>query len=177
MLQSIKQDTEHTKIEMHDAIIRIAILEDQSDNTGAVIQSLKCNMASLAMSNRVLTGHLICKENIIERQQADILDLCARCMRDNIIIKTNGNTYKVQPKENTTVKFQSFLATEMRIANADRIEIPRAHRMGQATNGFNKMMIAKLPFNPHQRLIFANTKVLANTDFLITKQVPHEIEE
>ena len=177
MLQSIKRDTEHTKNEMHDAINRIAILEDQSDNTGAAIQYLKCNMASLAMSNRVLTGRLIRAESIIERQRADILDLRARSMRDNIIIKTKGNTYKEQPKENTTAKFQSFLATEMRIANADRIEIPRAHRMGQATNGFNKMMIAKVPSDPDQKRIFANAKVLANTDFSITKQVPHEIEE
>ena len=111
MLQSIKRDTEHTKNEMHDAINRIAILEDQSDNTGVAIQSLKCNMVSLAMSNRVLTGRLIRAESIIERQRGDILDLRAISMLDNIIIKTKGNTYKEQPKENTTAKFQSFLAT------------------------------------------------------------------
>ena len=79
---------------MCDAINGIAVLEDQLDNTGAALQSLKCNMASLAMSNRVLTGRLIHAETMIENQRSDIFDLRARSMRYIIIIKTKGNTYQ-----------------------------------------------------------------------------------
>ena len=143
MLLSIKRDTEHIKKEMCDDINEIAILEDQLDNTGAALQSLKCNMASLAMSNRVLTGRLIHAETMIENQRSDILDLRARSMPYIIIIETKGNTYQKKARENTPAKFQSFLVTEMGIANADPIMIPRAHRLGQVTNGFYKILIAK----------------------------------
>ena len=65
----------------------------------------------------------------------------------------------------------------MGIANADPIVIPRAHRLGQVTNGFYKILLAKVPSDPDHKRIFANAKILADTDFPFTKQDQHEIEE
>ena len=84
---------------MCDAINGIAVLEDQLDNTRAALQSLKCNMASLAMSNRVLTGRVIHAETTIEHQRSDTVDLRARSMRYIIIIETRGNTYQKRPEK------------------------------------------------------------------------------
>ena len=177
MLKSIKQDTAKSSSKADEALNRVGILEDQADNTGAQIACIKREMAALTLSNKVLSARLQRAECVIQRQKADILDLRGRSMRDNIIVKTKGETYRELREENTALKFRSFLANEMRVANVDRIEIPRSHRMGRAGNGYNRMMIAKVPMESDQRRIFANTKALKNTDFSISKQVPHEIEE
>ena len=144
---------------------------------GGDIYHLKRQMASLTMSNKVLTGRLLRAETVIERQRRDISDLRMRSMRDNIIIKSKGEAYKEVTHENTAVRFQTFLKTELRVADTDKIEIPRAHRMGRASNGFNRMMIAKVPSDTDQKRIFANAKALHNTGHSISKQIPYEVEE
>ena len=49
--------------------------------------------------------------------------------------------------------------------------------MGWAGNGFNSMVIAKVPQAKDQERIFMNASVLNNTEFSISKQLPHEVEE
>ena len=49
--------------------------------------------------------------------------------------------------------------------------------MGWTGNGFNSMVIAKVPQAEDQERIFMNASVLNNTEFSISKQLPHEVEE
>ena len=132
---------------------------------------------TLAASNKVMAGRMQRMETIIERQRWEISDLRMRSMRDNVIIKTKGQEYKETTNENTAAKFQAFLGKELKLANADKIDIPRSHRMGRAQNGYNRMMIAKIPSEESKRRIFSNAKALQNTNFSISSQIPHEIEE
>ena len=177
MLISIKKDTAKCIDNVDDLANRVYILEDTSDHVGSDIHNIKKDMVALIRSNDVLRGRLLRAETIIERQRSDITDLRSRSMRDNIIVKTKGQTYKEDKDENTTSKFQTFLDKELHIHDATRIDIPRAHRMGRAINGYNRMMIAKVPNEDDKRRIFANANVLNNTDYSISHQIPQEIEE
>ena len=98
-------------------------------------------------------------------------------MRDNIIVKTKGECYKEKRDENTTSVFQTFFRQELKVANAEQISIPWAHRMGWAGNGFNRMVISKVPQAEDQERIFMNASVLNDTEFSISKQLPHKVEE
>ena len=117
-------------------------------------------------------GRLIRAENKIDRQKAEITDMRTRMMRDNIIIRSKGEKYKATKDENTATIFRNFVDKELRVADAGNIAIPRAHRMGQASGQFNKMIIAKVPSQSDQSRIFANVKALKGTDFTLNKQYP-----
>ena len=49
--------------------------------------------------------------------------------------------------------------------------------MGRASNGFNRMMIVKVPSDADQKRIFANAKAFNDTGHSINKQIPYEVEE
>ena len=134
-------------------------------------------MVALIRSNDDLRGRFLRAETIIERQRVDITDMRSHSMRDNIIVKTKGQAYKEGKDENTTSKFHTFLDKEPHVRDATRIDIPRGHRMGRAINGYNRMMIAKVPNEDDKRRIFANANVLNNTVYSISHQIPQEIEE
>lgn len=177
MLNLIKKNTECTNEKVNDLDNRVLILEDNADHIESEIEKLRTKMDDVLDSNKSILGRLIRAENVIDRQRLEISDLRSRSMRDNIIIKTSGPEYKEVNNENTAATVVKFLAKEMRIPNADKIMITRAHRMGQAGNGYNKPMIAKLAYDDDIRKIFANAKVLKNTNYSISTQVPQEINE
>ena len=177
VLKSIKSDTRKMNDQINYTSNQVQILEDQSDHVGRDIAIIKKDMASLVLANKTLAGRLIRAENTIEKQKAQIIDLRMRSMRDNIIIKTKGTEYQENRDEDTAVRFKTFLDKELHVARAAQIIIPRAHRMGKAGNGYNRMMIAKVPDHGDQKRIFSNASALRNTDYSISKQLPQEIEE
>ena len=75
------------------------------------------------------------------------------------------------------VWFQTFLKTEQRLADTDEIEIPKAHQMARASNGFSRMIIAKVRSDIDQKRIFASAEALHNTVHSINKQIQYEVEE
>ena len=177
MLVAIKNDTAKAFENVSDLENRVAILEDQADNDGGAISQLQAQMNGVLESNKTLFGRLVRTESRLERQKAEIVDLKSRSMRDNLIIKSKGNTYKETLNENTADKFRQFAKNELRVADAERISITRAHRMGSAYGDNNRMMIAKVSYDADQRRLFNNASALKNTGFSISKQVPPEIEE
>ena len=156
---------------------RLVILEHSHGHSGADIAKLEQAVAEVAKSNKILNGRLFRAEMTIERQRAEITDLLMRSMRDNIIIRTKGTTYKECREENTSSVFKCFLAQEMHVPNAEKITITRPHRMGQSIGDMNKMMIAKVAFDDDQRRIFDNAKSLKGTQYSVVKQLPYEVEE
>lgn len=177
MLLSIKSDTASALSKAASLDDRLLILEDQNDHTGGQLSILEDRVSTLAASNQALVGRLIRAEQCIGRQQHEITDLKARSMRDNIIIRSKGATYKESRDENTDSVFQAFVGTEMRVAGAENIHVARAHRMGHAFQDNNRMIIAKVPNQGDHSKIFANASALRNTNFSISKQIPPEMEE
>ena len=177
MLRSIKTDTTKTNEQVAYVSDKVLILEAQYDQVGTEIAVIKKDIQKLSLTNQILTNRLLRAETVVERQRADMIDLRMRMMRDNIIIKTKGTEYQERERENTTAIFKAFVEKELRVADAGGFDIPRSHRMGQANNGYNRMIIAKVPNDYDQRRIFGNANVLQNTNYSISKQIPSEVEE
>ena len=156
---------------------RLTIIDDQLDHDGADIASIKSSVNQLVSANKTLTGRLMRAEAVIHRQQAEITDLKARSMRDNVIIKTNDVKYKEYREENTESTIRKFFKDEMRIPHSEQICINSSHRMGQASAYYNRMLIARLPRRDDHTAIFDNAKALQGTGYSICKQMPAEIEE
>ena len=177
MMRSIKSDTTSLIESVSNVDHRVLVLEDQADHMGAEIAKLRKEYKDIVEYNKIIAGRLFRAEARIKTQQEEITDLRSRSMRDNVIVKTKGPTYKEVKDENTASVFRNFLATEMRVPNTDNIMITRAHRMGVASGDTNRMMIAKVNFDGDQRRIFANAKGLDNDKYSIQKQLPIEVEE
>lgn len=177
MLKAIKRDTANTREDVKCIDDRLLILEDQHDHTGNDIANLKANLSEVTEGFKTLAGRLIRAETIIERQHRQITDLTTRSMRDNLIIRSTGAEYKEKNQENTASIFKTFIAKELHVANSDKVVISRAHRMGQASSDYNKMMIAKIPSSEDQSKILSNASALRNTGHSISKQLPPEIDE
>ena len=54
-------------------------------------------------------------------------------MRDHVIVKTKGDIYKERNREDTASVFRNFASSEMRVPDANKININRAHSMGKAS--------------------------------------------
>ena len=173
MLKLIRKDV----AKLNGVENRMAVVEDQLDYDGAEIAKLQQKVQQLVESNKTLAGRLMRAETTIDRQQTTITDLKMRSMRDNIIIKTSGPTYKETREEQTESTVRKFLTDEMRIPNVENICINSSHRMGQANGNFNRMLIARLPRRRDQTAIFDNASNLQGTNYSITKQYPPEVEE
>ena len=177
MLKSIKRDTMSITNRVKDLDDRLLILEDQADNTGNDMAKIRHDLDNVVEKNKLIFGRLIRAEQTIERQNIELSDLRARSMRDNFIVKSKGNKYKENKDEDSVATMQRFFADELRIPDADKIPISRAHRMGPAQEGRNRMLIGKIVFDDDQRRILTNASVLKDTDYEISKQIPREYEE
>ena len=176
MLSSIKADTAATKREVQGITTTVNGYKDTIDHQALQIQNLKTENENLALSQKVLLGRLIRSEMRADQQQAEINEMKSRMMRDNLIIKTKDKKYASTKGENTASKVKTFLKEELHV-DVDDIKITRAHRMGKATARQNSMMIAKFPYAADQKKIFSNIAALKDTDNIISKQYPAEVEE
>ena len=162
---------------MQDVPNRVTAIEDQLDNDDTDIALLKHSFQKLEASNKTLCGRLLRAEATIARQQKEITDLKSRSMRDNVIIRTSGKDYRGHRDENTDSTIRKFMKDELKLVDADKVVINSSHRMGVATAEYNRMLIARLPRRCDHERIFSNAKSLQGTNYSISKQVPHEINE
>ena len=177
MLRAIKTNTDNTQDDLELVSGRVTIVENKATVADTDIITLKQQVQELQISNKTLTGRLIRTEIKLGSAEHAINDLTSRSMRDNIIIKTCGPDYSERRNEDTTYLIRKFLATEMRVPDVDKITILRAHRMGQAGNGFNRPMIAKFAFDCDIKRVFSNAKCLKGTNHSISTQIPAEFNE
>ena len=173
MLKLIRKDV----AKLNDVEKRMAVVEDQLDYDGAEIANLQHKVQKLVESNKTLAGRVMLAEATIDRQKTTITDLKMGSMRDNIIIKTSGPTYKETREEQTESTVRKFLTDEMRIPNVENMYINSSHRMGQANGNFNRMLIDRLQRRRDQTAIIDNASNLQGTNHSITKQYPPEVEE
>ena len=105
MLKLIRKDV----AKLNGVENRMAVVEDQLDYDGAQIAKLQQKVHQLVESNKTLAGRLMRAEATIDRRQTNITDLKMRSMRDDIIIKTSGPTYKETREEQTESTVRKFL--------------------------------------------------------------------
>ena len=152
LLRTIQKDVSR----LEDIPNRVTAIEDQVDKDRTEISVLKHTVQILVASNKTLSSCLLRTEVVIARQRQEFTDLNCRSMRDNLIFKTSGDTYKETKNENTDTMVRSFLHEELRISDTDSIQINSPHRMGYATADYNWMLIARLPKHHDHSKIFNN---------------------
>ena len=156
---------------------KVSDLERTVKTNTTTVDFLVKKCTSLEGTCKVLTGRIIQAENQIEMANDTINDLMARSMRNNVMIRSTGDAYKEIRNENTALIFRNFLRDEMGVANAHDIHIERAHRMGKASQGFNKTMIAKIPNQCDLNRIFDKVQTLKGTSNSINIQMPPDYSE
>lgn len=150
-------------INTHD----IAILNDEKKSSDHTIS--------------VLNGRVKQLENRLEEALETINDLSARSMRNNLVIKSKGVLYKEQQGETyqqTCLTFKNFLRDEMGVADAHKIVLKRAHRMGFAhAEGYNRPMIANILLQSDLDKIMSKVGNLKNKAHSVNIQVPPAYNE
>ena len=177
MIKAIRINTDATRRDVGNLHDRVLELEDYDQLKTTKITSMDDQIKQLQLANKSLLGRLIRAENKSQQQDAQISDLTARSMRENIVIKSVGAKYKEVHNENTDSTIRRFLVEELHLPNVDDITITRSHRMGQSGGGFNKPLITKLPFDYDIKRIFANVRALKGTGHSISIQIPSEYNE
>ena len=115
----------------------------------------------------------------IKMQDEKILDLQSRSMRDNIVIRGISEDEK-ESWDTTRNKVVDFMKNELKISDANKNMIDRAHRLGVKTTGTTKSrsIVAKFTTSDAKSAIFKNVKNLAGKhNFSIQEQLPAEIQE
>ena len=156
-----------------------AIQGNVSENT-QTINILVDRFKAMEFQHNVLQGRVVQLENEADETHDILNDIMSRQMRNNVIIRSKGDTYKEVRNETnaqTIVKFKDFLRDEMGIANAHSIKINRCHRMGKAIGGKNQPMIALIPDQEDIDKIFDKVSQLKDTDYSITIQTPPDYNE
>ena len=175
MLNSIKQDTAHTKQEVSELSLTVSGYKETIDHQALQIKSLKAENDNLILGHRVMLGRLLRAEARQDDMQAEINEMKSRMMRNNLIIKTKDKKYASTKGEDTASKVKTFLKNELHV-DVEHMKITRAHRMGKATESQNASMIANFPYASDHKKIFSNISTLGK-DNIISKQYPAEIEE
>ena len=162
-------DTAHT---------RLRAVELEVKGNASEMEFMRQEMKDMQGSIKTLSGRLIRAEKDVQHLREHNNDLTARSMRDNIIIKTVGNSYRQKEHEDTEFVIREFLRKEMKVPNTENITILRSHRLGQAGDGeHNSPLIAKIPFQSDIHRIFNNVQSLKGTEHSINIQIPADYNE
>ena len=164
------------KIE-HDTDLINSKIDDQTDHMANGMARLETTNGELVEQNKVIMGRLARAESKIERQRAEIIELRARCLRSNVVPKTKTTKSNDAKNENTACIFQNIVSREMRVLGANKPDIFRAHPIGQVPYDKNRMIIAKVTYSGDQKSIFDGAKIMENSGFFISEQIPGEMEE
>ena len=145
--------------------------ETVKNNTNE-LKVMKEDVKELQLAVKTLTGKLSRSEIELAHERKRVLELEARSMRDNIIIRSTGSSYKYKEHEDPEHVFRKFLRKELKMPNTEDITITRVHRMGRAEGEYNAPLIAKVPFDSELKSILANTAILKGTKNSVSIQEP-----
>ena len=142
-------------------------------------EELRNKIESLENRLKLTEGLLTQAQTKIKMQDEKILDLQSRSMRDNIVIRGIGEDEN-ESWDTTRNKVVDFMKTELKIHNADKSMIDRAHRIGMKTPEATKprSIVAKFTSSDAKSAVYKNVKNLAGkNNFSIQEQLPAEIQE
>jgi hypothetical protein len=138
---------------------------------------LKNQVASLQKRTQLQDGLVARLLSKSEQQEAQLTDLRARSMRDNIVFQGIDEGDADESWHDTKIKLQKFLTAEMKIQDLTSVQIDRAHRSGPKGTG-PRPIIAKFMNTASKDQIFKNVKHLrGKTKFSVQEQLPAEVTE
>ena len=143
------------------------------------INEMDHHLSSLDSIVKTMYGRMIRLEKELKIEKESKTDLVARSMSNNLIFNTTGKEYKEKAEEDTDHVIRLYLSKALKMAPAaiKGINITHSHRMGQASEKFNKQLIAKIPSHQQRMLILSNTKALKGTKDSVNIQTPNEYNE
>ena len=163
-----------------DNSINLTNLQDSVKENTTTLLTLEDRVKSLEFNQATLTGRVAQQENENEYLHDLLNDVVAGSMRMNVIINSTGEAYKElrnESNDQTAKLFRDFLRDEMHVANAHKIVIERAHRMGKASETQNRPMIAKLQFQNDINRIFNKVGQLKDSGNFVYIQTPQDYTE
>ena len=174
-----------THMSDHESKIRqnktdLTTLHDSMNENTRALLSLEDRVKALEFNSAAVTGRLAQQENENSYLHELLNDVISRSMRMNVIINSVGAAYKErvgETNEQTITIFCDFLRNEMRVADAHKIVIERAHRMGRASETHNRPMIARLHFQTDVNRIFEKVGQLKGTGNFVYIQTPSDYNE
>jgi hypothetical protein len=156
---------------------KLADLEKSANSLSDENADMKQTIETLQRKVQLQDGLIARLTSKTEQQEAQLTDLRARSMRDNIVI---GGIAEDGVNENWDVtkrKVQNFLNKELKIADVNEVQIDRAHRSGVKGNE-PRPIIAKLMNSSSKDIIFQHVKNLrGKPNFSIQEQLPAEVTE
>ena len=140
-------------------------------------KDLKARIATLEKRLQLTEGLLQQAKIKINMQNEKIIDLQARSMRENLVIR--GVAEKENESWNDTANnVVEFMKTELKINDANSSMIDRAHRVGQKTNEKPRNIVVKFTSSKFKDKLFQNVKNLAGKkQFSVNEQLPQEVQE
>ena len=138
---------------------------------------LKCRITALEKRLQLTEGLLHQAQIKIAMQNEKIIDLQARSMRENVIIRGIPESEQ-ETWDDTEAKVVDFMKKELKIPDADGSMIDRAHRMGPKNFDKPRNIAVKLSSSKAKNNIFKNVKNLAGKKHLsVQDQLPQEVQE
>jgi hypothetical protein len=130
-------------------------------------------MKAMQKTIATLSGRIVRAETVNARLTNELMDLQSHSMKNNIIINfdRSDNVFKESGSENPIAVVRQFFSDVMGIANASKLSIPNAHRLGPNTGGI-RAMIVKLPVAAEFTLVMSKAKSLKGTHHFISQQLP-----
>jgi hypothetical protein len=135
------------------------------------INALKQENKTLKARLMQTEGRLTRAERKLEEANDRIIDLTARSMRNNVVIKNVEETRG----ENVEEKIRAVFQEKLNVPNPELIDIKRAHRVGKQSGGRTRNIIAKLS-SKGKTTVMTHLKNLPKGDQIrIQDQFPPEV--
>ena len=155
-------------------------IDDLRDTVSKLVTEnceLKTELGILQERLLVAEGLIIQGQSKALQQAEQITDLKCRSMRENIVVHGISED-KDEDWQMSQTKIKNFLKNDLKIDDAEDMEIDRAHRSGQKIAGKPRPIIVKFLASNSKEKVFKNVKNLKHKNHLsVQEQLPPEVNE
>ena len=152
--------------------------ELQKTVSSLITENISLRDQLLAVNKRLQfhEGLIVQMRSKISQQDEQIIDLKARSMRDNIVIKGVPEA-PGEKWEHTKTKLKAFIKNNLKINDENSVQIDRAHQTGAPGKG-PRPIVAKLQDQQSRDTVFSNIKNLGRgSPYKVQQQLPTEVVE
>ena len=167
-LKDLILKTVQSEIQCFSASLNMAVDENKE---------LKNSISLLEKRLKLTEGLLQQAQKKLMMQNEKIIDLQTRSMRENLVIQGIDEDDE-ETWSKTQEKVVSFMKNDLKINNANKSMVDRAHRVGQKNARKPRNVVVKLASSSSKDLVLKNVGHLAGkTHFSVQEQFPPEINE
>ena len=167
-LKDLILKTVQSEIQCFSASLNMAVDENKE---------LKNSISLLEKRLKLTEGLLQQAQKKLMMQNEKIIDLQTRSMRENLVIQGIDEDDE-ETWSKTQEKVVSFMKNDLKINNANKSMVDRAHRVGQKNARKPRNVVVKLASSSSKDLILKNVgKLAGKTQFSVQEQFPPEINE